>query len=171
MKPVMLYAIIAVAAIAIVASFGFQLGNPPPVIPESVADNVLFVCPVENATWDFIAAGFHPFNRYIIGGFFFTAVLLLFGWGWQLYQNLLSDKFKRESFKNIWGFTKIWFWALVIVIHRIISDALKLPGRPAIGFCAMRVIYATQIRPTVPHAPFVRMRFMRINFVNIVKKI
>ena len=115
MKPVMLYAIIAVAAIAIVASFGFQLGNPPPTIPESVVGNVLFVCPADNVTWDSIAASLHPFNRYVIGGFFFTAVLLLFGWGWQLYQNLLSDKFKRESFKNIWGFTKIWFWALVIV--------------------------------------------------------
>lgn len=115
MKPVMLYAIIAVAAIAIVASFGFQLGTPPPVIPESIAGNVLFVCPMENPTWDSISMGLHPFNRYIIGGFFFTAVLLMFGWGWELYQNLLSDKFKRESFKNIWGFTKIWFWALVIV--------------------------------------------------------
>ena len=115
MKPVMLYAIIAVAAIAIVASFGFQLGNPPPVVPASVADSVLFVCPMENLTWNSIAMGLYPFNRYIVGGFFFTAVLLLFGWGWELYQNLLSDKFKRESFKNIWGFTKIWFWALVIV--------------------------------------------------------
>ena len=115
MKPVMLYAIIAVAAIAIVASFGFQLGNPPPVIPESVVDNVLFVCPASDATWDSIAFGLSPINRYIICAFFFSAILLLFGWGWQLYQNLLSDKFKRDSFKTIWGFTKIWFWALVIV--------------------------------------------------------
>ena len=117
MKPVMLYAIIAVAAIAIVASFGFQLGQTEmPQMSESLASNILFVCPGNNLTWDSIAFGMTPFMRYVIGGVFFTAVLLLFGWGWQLYQNLLSDKFKRDSFKNIWGFTKIWFWALVIVM-------------------------------------------------------
>ena len=56
------------------------------------------------------------FTNYIIAGFFFCLVLLAFGWGWQLYQNLLSDKFKRESFKNIWALTKIWFWAFVITM-------------------------------------------------------
>ena len=40
----------------------------------------------------------------------------MFGWGWQLYQNMLSDKFKRDSFKNIWGYTKLAFWAGVIVL-------------------------------------------------------
>lgn len=116
MKPVMLYAIIAVAAIAIVAGFGFQLGNTEmPEMTADVAGNILFVCPSETVTWHSVMIGLRPITRYIVGGFFFAAVLLLFGWGWQLYQNLLSDKFKRESFKNIWGFTKIWFWALVIV--------------------------------------------------------
>ena len=115
MKPVMLYAIIAIAAIAIVAGFKFQLGDMTmPPMSEELASNILFVCPAKNVTWDSIAFGLRIFSRYIIGGFFFAAVLLLFGWGWQLYQNLLSDKFKRESFKNIWAFTKIWFWALVI---------------------------------------------------------
>lgn len=117
MKPIMLWAIIALAAIAIVAGFGFQIGpTAMPDIPESIASNTLFVCPATNQTWDSIAVALHALERYIIGGFFFVLVLLMFGWGWQLYQNLLSDKFKRESFKNIWGFTKIAFWAGVIVL-------------------------------------------------------
>ena len=117
MKPILLYAIIALAAIAIVARFGFQLGSTEmPAMTESMAANVLFVCPSANATWDSISMGLRVIERYIIGGAFFVVVLLLFGWGWQLYQNLLSDKFKRESFKTIWGFTKLAFWAGVITL-------------------------------------------------------
>ena len=134
MKPVMLYAIIALAAIAIVAGFGFRLGNPAPDLSESVISNVLFVCPMQNTTWDAIVMAFGPFTRYVVGGFFFAAVLLLFGWGWQLYQNLLSDKFKRDSFKNIWGFTKIWFWAMVIITLLIYSPnyfrRVEIAGAP-----------------------------------------
>ena len=49
MKPVMLYAIIAIAAIAIVAGFKFQLGDMTmPPMSEELASNVLFVCPMEN---------------------------------------------------------------------------------------------------------------------------
>ena len=117
MKPIMLYAIIAVAAIAIVAGFGFQLGSTEmPELSESMAANVLFVCPAQSTTWDSIAFALRPFLRYIVGGAFFVVVLLMFGWGWQLYQNMLSDKFKRDSFKNIWGYTKLAFWAGVIVL-------------------------------------------------------
>ena len=117
MKPIMLYAIIAVAAIAIVASFGFQLGSTEmPAMSESMAANILFVCPAQSTAWDSIAFALHPFMRYIVGGAFFIVMLLMFGWGWQLYQNMLSDKFKRDSFKNIWGYTKLAFWAGVIVI-------------------------------------------------------
>ena len=117
MKKGLLFAIVALAAIAIVAGFGFQLASPEvPEMSAEMADNILFVCPASSSTWDPISLTAHIFIRYIIGGFFFAAVLLLFGWGWQLYQNLLSDKFKRDSFKNIWGFTKIWFWALIVIM-------------------------------------------------------
>ncbi len=117
MKPVLLYAIIAMIAIAIVSSFGFQLASTEmPVVTESMAANILFVCPSAESTWDSIAMGLNPFLRYIVGGAFFVVMLLLAGWGWQLYQNLLSDKFKRDSFKNIWGYTKFAFWAGVIVL-------------------------------------------------------
>ena len=122
MKKGLLWSVIALAAIVIVASFGMQIGNvTAPNIPESLAGNVLYVCPVASATWDAIASSFRPFINYIIAAFFFGLVLLLFGWGWQLYQNLLSDKFKRESFKNIWAFTKWGFWALVIVLIILIT--------------------------------------------------
>jgi len=117
MKKGLLFSIVALAAIAIVAGFGFQLESTDmPAMSAETAGNVLFVCPASSSTWNSISSALHIFIRYIIGGFFFAAVLLLFGWGWQLYQNLLSDKFKRDSFKNIWGLTKIWFWALVIVM-------------------------------------------------------
>ena len=43
-------------------------------------------------------------------------MILFFSWGWALYQNLLKDEFKRDSFKNPWAMTKIAFWAGVIVL-------------------------------------------------------
>ena len=122
LKKGLLFSIVALAAIIIVAGFHMQIGNIiTPNIPESAAGNVLYVCPSANATWDSIAFGLRPFVNYVIAGFFFALVLLAFGWGWQLYQNLIADKFKRESFKNIWGFTKIWFWGLVIVMLFLIT--------------------------------------------------
>lgn len=117
MKKGLLYSIIALAAIVIVASFHMQLGDiPAKDIPESMLGNVLYVCPASDSAWDSVAMAMRPFTNYIIAAFFFGLVLLAFGWGWQLYQNLISDKFKRDSFKNIWAFTKWGFWALVIAM-------------------------------------------------------
>ena len=115
LKKGLLYSIIAVAAIVIVAAFHMQIETPVDTnIPESMLGSILYVCPDASTTWDSIASGLRYISNYIIAGFFFAMVLLAFGWGWQLYQNLLSDKFKRESFKTIWGLTKVWFWAAVI---------------------------------------------------------
>ena len=122
MKQGLLYSIVALAAIVIVASFNMQLGDPVvSQIPESMIDKVLYVCPSADTTWTTIAASLRPFSNYIIAGFFFGLVLLLFGWGWQLYQNMLDDKFKRESFKNIWAFTKWGFWAAVVVMLILVT--------------------------------------------------
>ena len=122
MKKGLLYSIIALAAIVIVAAFHMQLGNAPAIdVPESMAGNVLYVCPAASSTWDSIAAAFRPFTNYIVAAFFFGLVLLAFGWGWQLYQNLIADKFKRDAFKNIWAFTKWGFWALVVVMLIMIT--------------------------------------------------
>jgi len=117
MKKGLLYSIVALAAIVIVASFNMQLGNAPTqTVPESMAGNVLYVCQASDSSWDSVASALRVFSNYIIAGFFFCLVLLAFGWGWQLYQNLLSDKFKRDSFKNIWAFTKWWFWLLAVTM-------------------------------------------------------
>lgn len=117
MKPSFIFSIIALVAIVVAASFSIQMSpHNPIVIPESVAGSELYVCHAASQTWDSIAVAMRPFNRYIIIGFFFVVMILLFNWGWAMYQNLLNDKFKRESFSNIWKFTKFTFWAGVIIL-------------------------------------------------------
>lgn len=117
MKPTMLFAIVMLTAIVLITSFDLQFGASTPVaVPESMAANVLYVCPVASGTWDAVARALMPFTRSITIGFLFAAMILMFSWGWALYQNLLKDSFKRESFKNPWAFTKMWFWAGVIVL-------------------------------------------------------
>lgn len=113
----MLFAIVMLTAIVLITSFDLQFGASTPVaVPESMAANVLYVCPVASGTWDAVARALMPFTRSITIGFLFAAMILMFSWGWALYQNLLKDSFKRESFKNPWAFTKMWFWAGVIVL-------------------------------------------------------
>ena len=117
MKPTMLFAIVMLTAIVLITSFDLQFGVSTPVaVPESMAANVLYVCPVASGTWDAVARALMPFTRSITIGFLFAAMILMFSWGWALYQNLLKDSFKRESFKNPWAFTKMWFWAGVIIL-------------------------------------------------------
>lgn len=117
MKPTMLFAIVMLAAIVLISSFGLQFAATTPVsVPENMAGSVLYVCPMASSTWDSVAKSLEPFVRPITIGFFFAAMLLMFSWGWALYQNLLKDSFKRESFKNPWAFTKMWFWAGIIIL-------------------------------------------------------
>lgn len=122
LKKGLVLSIVALAAIVIVASFHMQVSDAPSLnISESMAGNILYVCPSANPSWDSIAFAFRPFVNYIIAGLFFAMVILVFVWGWQLYQNMLSDKFKRESFKNVWMCTKIWAWGIVIVMLILIT--------------------------------------------------
>ena len=122
MKKGLLWSIIALAAIIIVASFHMELESPEQLnIPENMIGNILYVCPAPNNAWDSVAFALRPFTNYIIAAFFFGLVLLAFGWGWQLYQNLIADKFKRESFKNIWIFTKWGFWAMVVTMLILVT--------------------------------------------------
>lgn len=122
MKQTMMFAIIALTAIVLMSSFGLQLDHSPAIeIPASAMGHALYVCPAASATWDSFAHAIHPFVRYIIIGFSFAAILLMFTWGWALYQNLLKDKFDKSVFKNPWAFTKIWFWAVVIVVLVIMT--------------------------------------------------
>ena len=157
MKPFMLYAIIALAAIAIVASFGFQMGAPMPEIPESVAGSILFVCPASSSTWNSIANILHPITHYIIGGVFFVLILLLAGWGWQLYQNLLSDKFKRDSFKTIWSYTKFAFWGGIIILLLVVTPNsfryVKITGADGNWvFCDANTPGASAVRADAVHS-------------------
>ena len=116
MKPTMLFAIVALTAIVLVSSFGLQLApNDAIVVAPDVVGNVLYVCPGASTFWDGFSAALQPFQRYMIIGLFFVLMLLLFSWGWALYQNLLSDSFKRDSFKKPWQLTKWLFWVCVIV--------------------------------------------------------
>lgn len=117
MKPTFIFSIVALVAIVVAASFGIQLvPHPSIIVPESVAGSELYVCHAASQTWDTMANSLRLFNRYIIIGFFFVVMILLFNWGWVMYQNLLNDKFKRESFSNVWKFTKFTFWVGVIIL-------------------------------------------------------
>lgn len=112
----MLSAIIMLTVVLLMATFDFSLdGSAPTVLDASVRGKTLFICPAASSLWDSIAAEFGHFYRYMVIGFFFALIVLAFMWGWALYQNLLQDKFKREDFAKPWGFTKLLFWAVIIV--------------------------------------------------------
>lgn len=117
MKPLMLFAIIMLVSIVVVVSFGLQLSPNAPIAlsPESAA-NALYICPTTSPFWDGFAQALISFHRYLVIGLFFVVMLLMFSWGWALYQNLLSDSFKRDSFKKPWQMTKFTFWVSVIVL-------------------------------------------------------
>lgn len=116
MKPLMLFAIVCLVAIVVVVSFGLQLAPNAPIAlsPESAA-NALYICPTTSAFWDGFASALTPFHKYLTIALFATVMLLMFSWGWALYQNLLADSFKRDSFKKPWQMTKFTFWVAVIV--------------------------------------------------------
>ena len=117
MKKPMMSAIIMLTIVILMATFDFSLdGSAPAVLPESVRGTTLFVCPAASDLWDVLAAGFSQYYRYIMIGFFFAAIILTFMWGWALYQNLLKDSFNKDAFSKPWGFTKLLFWAGIILI-------------------------------------------------------
>ena len=120
MKPTMLFAIVMLSAIVLMTAFNFTL---TPVATETAArvagPEILYVCPAESSVWDTLANALGYFTRPIVIAFCFAVILLLFTWGWALYQNLLKDKFVRDAFKTPWAFTKMLFWAAVIVILMI----------------------------------------------------
>lgn len=117
MKPTMVTAICLLTAIIIVSSFELQL-DPVDVstqIPDAVAANILYVCPVTSTIWDPISAGFTQFAKFFKVLLAACVMILSFSWGWALYQNLLKDKFDGDKYKQPWGLTKILFWAVVII--------------------------------------------------------
>ncbi len=118
MKKTMLWAIMAVVAIVLMSSFGFNIGGTVETlrVPAEYAGNELYVCPAADSTWDTIAGSLKLFTRPIMIMFFFVVMLLAAVWGWAMYQNLLKDKFDAKSFKNPWAYTKLTFWAAIIIV-------------------------------------------------------
>lgn len=117
MKKQMMSAIIMLTIIILMASFDFSLdGSPPISLSPNTAGQALFVCPAASSFWDSIASGFSFFREYVLMGFFFAAIVLAFMWGWALYQNLLKDSFNKDAFSKPWGFTKLLFWAAVVLL-------------------------------------------------------
>ncbi len=122
MKPTMLFAIVLLAAIVLMTSFGINLSPTTPIkLSADVAANALYVCPAASNTWDMLSTGLRVFTKPAIIGFFFAVILLCFSWAWAMYQNLLKDKFVRDAFKTPWAFTKMLFWGTIIVIMLIMT--------------------------------------------------
>lgn len=117
MKPTMIFALAMLALVALMAAFDVHLGGIAPTIkvPENMLGDVLYICPAVSDGWDSASGILRSIQKPVTIGLFFAMTMLLFTWGWALYQNLLKDKFNRNMFLKPWGFTKILFWALVIV--------------------------------------------------------
>lgn len=115
-KPGLLFSVIVFTIIVVAAAFHVNLGGDSMVhLREGVnPDMVLYVCLAENSTWNQVAQGLRLVARYAPLFFSFAGVVLLFSWGWALYQNLLKDKFSDDVYKNPWELTKIVFWVMIV---------------------------------------------------------
>jgi hypothetical protein len=118
MKPIMLFSIILMTAIILASSFGLHIMPIEPLyqLTREQSATALYVCPAASQTWDQIAMILRPMSRIISMVFFFAILMLMFFWGWALYQNLLKDKFEQKAFNSVWGATKAVFWAGAIVL-------------------------------------------------------
>lgn len=117
MKPTMMLVIVMIAAITLMTLFGITLSPTEPIqLSAGAAANALYVCPAHSVLWDGFSTSLVQLRRPLIIGFCFAAMILGATWVWALYQNLLKDKFSRDAYKNPWAFTKMLFWAIVVVI-------------------------------------------------------
>ncbi len=133
MKKTMVFSIVAITLIIIATSFNI-FGTPNVVpLPEAARPSALYVCPADAGIWTGIAKGLMPYHRFLLMFFFFGVIVLLFVWGWGLYQNLLSDKFDKKAYTNAWGFTKLVFWGGVILLILVMTPnyfrTVKIAGR------------------------------------------
>lgn len=122
MKKTMIWVILFILAVILMSSFDISLAPHQPVqIPLAARANALYVCPAAENTWNTISNGIMPFRRYINIGLIFAGLFVGVMWLWALYQNLLKDKFNRDSFKSPWGATKIYFWALIAIYMLVMT--------------------------------------------------
>ena len=118
-KPGLLFSVCALALVILATVFRLQLPSADTESAKIAATNVanhLFVCPMASSTWDSVAQGFSVLKPYISMFVVFAVIVLLFSWGWALYQNLLKDKFVKDAYKNPWDITKIIFWLAVAFV-------------------------------------------------------
>jgi len=117
-KPGLLFAVCVLAMIILAAAFHMDFGGAAAVKLRAGVDpnNVLYVCPIQESGWTTFADALKFGKRYVFMGFVFAFMVLLFSWTWALYQNLVKDKFNENAYKNPWGLTKIFFWAVVVYL-------------------------------------------------------
>ena len=118
MKPTMIFALAMLTLVVLMASFGVHFGDVAPTVhvsPDNLG-NALYICPAASNGWDSAAHMLRTIRTPLLIMLFFAAFMLAFAWGWGLYQNLLKDKFNKNAFLKPWGFTKLLFWAVVIVM-------------------------------------------------------
>lgn len=116
-KPGLLFVVSLLAIIILAASFNMNFGgNAPVVLPSGVnPDSVLYVCPLtKDGGLAQFSVALHAVGKYAYLLFAFMVLVLVFSWGWALYQNLLKDKFSADVYKNPWDLTKVVFWMAVI---------------------------------------------------------
>ena len=114
----MFFTVLILIAVILAASFGLHIKSLDPIriLPDSVAGGALWVCPKASGIFDQISRGLIMFRTQILIGFFFCLMLLLTTGGWALYQNLLKDEFDNKKYLNVWKFTKLFFWVVVITM-------------------------------------------------------
>ena len=115
-KPGLLFSVYALAAIILATIFHFSLpgGKESTLHNAKNIANYLFVCPMKNNTWDSVSNMLSKGENYIFYFVCFIVIVLLFSWGWALYQNLLKDKFSADAYKRPWEITKVIFWIIVV---------------------------------------------------------
>ena len=115
-KPGLLFTVSLLAIIILAASFNMNFGGNAPVHLRAGInpDNVLYVCPATSDGWNQFSTGLHAVGQYAHLLFAFIILVLMFSWGWALYQNLLKDKFSADVYKKPWELTKSVFWGIVI---------------------------------------------------------
>ncbi len=115
-KPGLLISVSILAVIILSVSFNMNLGGGDPIhLREGInPDSVLYVCPAASGVWNSLSESLHFLSKYASFFFSFVGIVLVFSWGWALYQNLLKDKFNEDAYKNSWEITKVIFWLIIV---------------------------------------------------------
>lgn len=123
-KPGLLFSVCALAFVILATVFKLHFPGANTESAKIAATDVanhLFVCPIADSTWDSVAKGLSILESYFSMFVVFAGIVLLFSWGWALYQNLLKDKFVVDAYKNPWDLTKAMFWIVVAFVIFIMT--------------------------------------------------